>query len=124
MSTEQRVWGQFSNLFEDDAVKVKEIVIQPGQGISYQRHFKRSEIWFVSKGMINVKHSFGSPEDYIIHTLKEDEVFTVRQGEWHQAYNTTDRPCHIIEIQYGEETNEDDIQRLEYYNERQTVGSL
>ena len=39
--TEKRVWGEFSNLFEDDAVKVKELIIEPGQGISYQRHFKR-----------------------------------------------------------------------------------
>lgn len=115
---EKRIWGEFSNLFEDDAVKVKELIIQPNQGISYQRHFKRSEIWFVSKGVINIKHSFMDPSSYIIHTLKEDEVFTIRQGEWHQAYNTTDRPCHIIEIQYGEETSEDDIERLEYYTHK------
>ena len=55
--TEKRVWGEFSNLFEDEAVKVKELIIEPGQGISYQRHFKRSELWFVSKGVINVKHA-------------------------------------------------------------------
>ena len=30
--------------------------------------------------------------------------------------NRTNKPCHIIEIQYGEETTEDDIERLEYYN--------
>lgn len=118
---EKRVWGEFADLFQDDAVRVKELVIQPGQGISYQRHFKRSEIWFVSKGMINIKHSIGDPNSYIVHTLKEDEVFTIRQGEWHQAFNTFDQPCHIIEIQYGEETNEQDIERLEYYNETTTA---
>lgn len=114
--TEKRVWGEFSNLFQDDAVKVKELIIQPGQGISYQRHFKRSEIWFVSKGELKVKHSFRHHTAYRIHTLKKDDVFTVHQGDWHQAYNTSDQPCHIIEIQFGSETNEDDIERLEYYN--------
>jgi mannose-6-phosphate isomerase-like protein (cupin superfamily) len=113
-----RPWGQYTELFQDDAVKVKELIIEPGEGISYQRHFKRSEIWFISKGTIEVKHSTGDPDEYCIYTLKEDEVFTVRQGEWHQAYNVQNEPCHIIEIQYGEETTEEDIERLEHYSAR------
>ena len=43
-------------------------------------------------------------------------MFIVRKGEWHQIINLHDEPCHIIEIQYGEETTEDDIERLEYYD--------
>ena len=116
--TEKRVWGEFSNLFEDEAVKVKELIIEPGQGISYQRHFKRSELWFVSKGVINVKHALAnqSPDNPIVHTLKTDDQIHIRVGDYHQAFNPFSEPCHIIEIQYGEETNEDDIERLEYYN--------
>ena len=30
---------------------------------------------------------------------------------WHKAYNDTDEPCHIIEIQSGEKCTEDDIER-------------
>ena len=48
--TTRRVWGEFADLFQDDSVRVKELIIEPGKGISYQRHFKRSEIWFCSKG--------------------------------------------------------------------------
>lgn len=117
--TEKRVWGEFSNLFEDDTVKVKELIIEPGQGISYQRHFKRSELWFVSKGVINVKHALASegPDNPRVHTLKTDDQIHIRVGDYHQAYNPFSDPCHIIEIQYGEETTEDDIERLEYYGE-------
>ncbi len=116
--TEKRIWGEFSNLFEDETVKVKELIIEPGQGISYQRHFKRSELWFVSKGVINVKHALAnqSPDNPIVHTLKTDDQIHIRVGDYHQAFNPFSEPCHIIEIQYGEETNEDDIERLEYYN--------
>ena len=116
--TEKRVWGEFSNLFEDDAVKVKELIIEPGQGISYQRHFKRSELWFVSKGVINVKHSpaINGPDKAVVHTLKTDDQIHIRVGDYHQAFNPFTEPCHIIEIQYGEETDEDDIERLEYYD--------
>ena len=42
--------------------------------------------------------------------------FTVRAKAWHQIVNKGKVPCHIIEIQYGEETTEDDIERLEYYD--------
>ena len=115
--TERRVWGEFSDLFQDDVVRVKELVIEPGKGISYQRHFKRSEMWFVSKGMLNIKHSFSDPENYVVHTIQKDGFFHVKQGDWHQAFNPFEEPCHIIEIQYGEETTEDDIERLEYYEE-------
>ena len=114
--TERRVWGEFSDLFQDDAVRVKELIIEPGKGISYQRHFKRSEIWFVSKGTCVVKHSKGDSNENVYHLLSTDDVFTVRANEWHQIVNKSDEPCHIIEIQYGEETDEDDIERLEYYN--------
>jgi len=116
--TEKRVWGEFSNLFEDGAVKVKELIIEPGQGISYQRHFKRSELWFVSKGMVNVKHALATegPDDPRVHTLKTDDQIHIRVGDYHQAFNPFSEPCHIIEIQYGEETDEADIERLEYYD--------
>jgi mannose-6-phosphate isomerase-like protein (cupin superfamily) len=40
----------------------------------------------------------------------------VRAKAWHQIVNKGKVPCHIIEIQYGEETTEDDIERLEYYD--------
>jgi len=116
--TVSRVWGKFSDLFQDDVVRVKELIIEPNKGISYQRHFKRSEMWFVSKGMLNIKHSFGKPEDFVIHTIQKDGFFHVKQGDWHQAFNPFKEPCHIIEIQYGEETTEDDIERLEYYDEK------
>ena len=116
--TERRVWGEFSDLFQDSAVRVKELVIEPGKGISYQRHFKRSEMWFVSKGECVVKHGRDTdkPDEFDTINLKTDEVIHIKVGDWHQIVNKTAEPCHIIEIQYGEETTEDDIERLEYYD--------
>lgn len=112
---ERRAWGFYKVLHKDSATKVKELVIEPGRGISYQRHFKRSEMWFVSQGRICVKHAISNPEDYQQVTLEKDQFFHVKQEEWHQAFNPFNEPCHIIEIQYGEETYEDDIERISYY---------
>ena len=114
--TERRVWGEFSDLFQDDVVKVKELVVEPGKGISYQKHFKRSEVWFVSKGSCKVKYAPKDHEDFTWTTLYQDDIFVVKANEYHQIINITEEPCHIIEIQYGKETTEDDIERLEYYN--------
>ena len=66
--------------------------------------------------MINVKHSISLPEDFVLHTLCADDQIHIKQGQWHQAFNPFDEPAHIIEIQYGDDTSEDDIERLEYYN--------
>ena len=114
-ASEERVWGKFYNLFSDNSLKLKELIVAPGKGMSFQRHFKRNEIWFVSKGACEVIFSESIPENSTQIKLSTQEVFHVKIGNWHQIINPFDEPCHIIEIQYGEETNEDDIERLSYY---------
>ena len=34
-----RIWGKFYNLFIDDNVKVKELILNPGKGISFQNTY-------------------------------------------------------------------------------------
>ena len=109
-----RPWGHWTVLFEEQGLKVKELVIEAGQSISYQKHYHRSELWFISKGHCNVLHTTGSPEEPTIYRLKPHDTFSVGQEDWHKAYNPTDKPCHIIEIQYGSECVEEDIERFNY----------
>ena len=113
--TEERVWGKFYNLFTDHRLKLKELIVAPGKGMSFQRHFKRNEIWFVSKGACEVNFSTSSPDHTNTKKLSTEEVFHVKVGDWHQIINPYDDPCHIIEIQYGDATSEDDIERLSFY---------
>jgi cytidyltransferase-like protein len=112
---EKRVWGKFYNLFRDKNIKVKELIISPGKGISYQRHFYRNELWFVSKGQCLIRHSKVDPNSFKEIKLKREETFFVKKLEWHQIINPHAKPCHIIEIQYGESTKEQDIERLSFY---------
>ena len=114
-SSEDRVWGKFYNLFTDHRLNLKELIVAPGKGMSFQRHFKRNEIWFISKGACEVNFSDSSPENTTVKKLSTEEVFHIKVGDWHQIINPHDCPCHIIEIQYGEETSEDDIERLSFY---------
>ena len=112
---EDRIWGSFYNLFEGEGVKVKELIVEPGKGMSFQKHFKRHEIWLVSQGSCVVNYSKDSPENREHVTLNKFDKYIVPLGEWHQITNPFEETCRIIEIQYGEEVVEDDIERIDYY---------
>lgn len=116
---EERVWGKFYNLYYENNVKVKELVVFPGRGMSFQKHFYRNEIWLVSQGKCVVNYSKENPEKVDEITLKKHDHLLVGLEEWHQITNPFDVPCHIIEIQYGEKTTEDDIERLYFFDEKQ-----
>jgi len=112
---EDRIWGSFYNLFEGEGVKVKELIVEPGKGMSFQKHFKRHEIWLVSQGSCVVNYSKDNPENRENITLNKFDKYIVPLGEWHQITNPFNETCRIIEIQYGEEVVEDDIERIDYY---------
>ena len=115
---EKRLWGSFYNLYEEDQVKVKELIVAPGKGMSFQKHFKRSEIWLVSKGSCIVNFSKDDPDIKQNIKLNKFDHYLVPLGEWHQITNPFEETCHLIEIQYGEECIEEDIERTEYYQEK------
>ena len=54
--------GVFLQLSESNGVKLKELVINPGKKMSFQRHFLRSETWFISEGECKVKYA-DNPDD-------------------------------------------------------------
>ncbi len=118
---EERVWGSFYNLFtysDDIDVKVKELIVNPRKGLSFQKHSYRSELWFVSQGACIVNYSEGNPDESSEVEFKLAECFHIQKNAWHQIINPYDKPCHIIEIQYGEKTIEEDIERLHYFEEK------
>ena len=108
---EEREWGSFYNLFEEGQVKVKELIVEPKKSMSYQKHFKRNEIWMVSKGACIVKHSKDDPNNKKSFQLNKFDHYLVPLGQWHNISNPFNEKCHIIEIQYGEECVEEDIER-------------
>ena len=114
---EERIWGSFYNLFTDNRLKLKELIVNPGKGMSFQKHYFRNEIWFVSKGKCLVNFSKDDPDNFKEIILNTEESLHVPVESWHQITNPFNDSCHIIEIQYGEKTNEEDIERLRYYNE-------
>ncbi|MDB2665358.1 adenylyltransferase/cytidyltransferase family protein [Gammaproteobacteria bacterium] len=115
-STNRR-WGKFFDLFQDNFVRVKELVVKPNQGMSFQRHFKRSESWLISAGKCDVNYSESDPSILKKIILEQGDRFDVSVNEWHQITNPYPEECRIIEIQYGKETDDKDIERLYYYKD-------
>ena len=106
-----RAWGYYRVLHDVSGCKVKELTIEPGQSLSMQKHFKRNEYWIVSEGSCVVNSMLNS--GYVIPALKLDKhaSHVVPTGTWHQLTNPSDVPCRIVEVQYGEECVEEDIER-------------
>jgi cytidyltransferase-like protein len=103
----QRPWGYYRILHNpSDNIKVKELTVDPGRHLSMQRHQHRSEYWFVAEGTATVEwHNQGRT------VLEQYQSNTIQQQEWHQLINNTNDPLKIIEIQYGTDCNESDIER-------------
>jgi D-beta-D-heptose 7-phosphate kinase/D-beta-D-heptose 1-phosphate adenosyltransferase len=108
-----RAWGYYRVLHEVGShVKLKELTVLPGQRLSMQRHAKRAEFWFVAEGEATVYTVDPYSTDYdLLASPSRHQHTWIELGEWHQLCNHTDQLLRLIEIQYGEDCVEDDIQR-------------
>jgi mannose-6-phosphate isomerase len=50
MEFDHRPWGSYFVLDDAETHKVKRIEVKPKGGLSYQYHYKRSEVWTMVKG--------------------------------------------------------------------------
>lgn len=108
-----RSWGYYRVLHEVGThTKLKELTVNPKTCLSMQRHEKRAEFWFVAEGEATVytvdPHS--TDHDIMASPARHQHTF-IRLNEWHQLCNETDHPLKLIEIQYGEDCIEEDIER-------------
>ena len=93
----------------------------PKQGMSFQRHLHRNELWFVSEGSCIVNYSKSKESEKKEYKLSTEDIFQVKKNEWHQIINPNSEICKIIEIQYGDEVKESDIERLYYFDENKNL---
>lgn len=108
----QRAWGYYRVLHEDGSqVKVKELTVEPGQRLSMQRHQQRAEHWFVTEGIATVFTLNRKSDADLLGEFSQHQHIHIECGEWHQLCNLTDQPLRVVEIQYGEQCIEEDIER-------------
>ena len=105
---DERPWGSYTVL-DDEARdhKVKRIVVHPGKRLSYQRHARRAEHWFVVKGSGVVTL------DGALVEVGPGSAIDVGTAVAHRIANTGEDDLVFVEVQHGDYFGEDDIVRLE-----------
>jgi mannose-6-phosphate isomerase-like protein (cupin superfamily) len=104
---DERPWGEYLVLAEEKDHKVKRIRVTPGKRISYQRHDRRSEHWFIISGIGLVTLNA------VPRAIESGDTVDVPVGVDHRIENTGTDDLVIIEVQHGEYFGEDDILRLD-----------
>ena len=100
-----RPWGRYTNLFNGNGFLIKEIYVKPKGILSLQKHFHRSEHWFVTQGTPKItlnKKTF---------IKKTNETIFIPLGAIHRIENPNKKPVKIIEAQLGSILKETDIVR-------------
>ena len=103
----KKPWGTYTSLKTEKGYQIKRITVYPGQQLSLQYHFKRSEHWIVTKGEALVQ--IGN-ETFL---TKAGEHRYIPINEVHRLTNNGKEELVMIEVQIGNYLGEDDIVRLE-----------
>ena len=105
---EQRPWGSFTILDEGENYKVKRIEVLPGKRLSYQRHSRRAEHWFVVCGIAKVTLNG------VQLLVNKGEALDIAREDAHRVENPDLSELLVfIETQTGDYFGEDDIVRLD-----------
>jgi mannose-6-phosphate isomerase len=102
-----RPWGRYEVLQEFQTHKVKCIWVLPGKRLSYQRHQKRAEHWFIVTGKALVTIDGQTRE------LTAGATVDFAIGVLHRIENIGNDEVIFVEVQTGTYFGEDDIERVE-----------
>jgi len=108
----ERPWGYYRVLHQDGpGVKVKELTVNPGCSLSMQRHQHRYEHWFVTEGTATINTLDTDNNTVMKNFVMKNMQTYIGREEWHQLINKSETPLKVIEIQFGEQCTEEDIER-------------
>lgn len=100
-------WGSYEVLADASTHKVKRLEVRPGQRLSYQRHERRAEHWFLVAGTADVVL------DGRVLRLGPGDAVDIPKGAAHRVANVGDDVLVFVEVQVGDYFGEDDIDRLD-----------
>jgi len=102
-----RPWGSYQSVDNGERHQVKRIIVKPGQRLSLQKHYHRSEHWIVVRGAARVT------VNELVKTVHENESIYIPIGAVHRLENPGKILLELIEVQTGSYLGEDDIIRIE-----------
>ena len=104
---EERPWGTYEILEDRKHYKLKEIVVKPGQRLSYQSHHRRTEVWTIVSGNGTITLEGQDLDAY------PGRCFFIPKEAKHRVQCTGKKPLVLVEVQVGDYFGEDDIVRYD-----------
>lgn len=101
-----RPWGSYETVHRGSRFQIKHIVVDPGESLSLQLHYQRSEHWVVVRGTAEV--TVGDT----VSILQENQSTYISPGTKHRLSNPGKVPLELVEVQCGPYLGEDDIVRF------------
>jgi len=102
-----RPWGTWEVIAVGPNYIVKRICVSPNQQLSLQLHHHRDEHWIIADGVAEVTL------DDKIFTAPSNTAIFIKAEQKHRIANRTATPVTFIEVQTGDQLDENDIVRLE-----------
>ena len=102
-----RPWGSYTSIANEKRWQVKLIKVKPRESLSLQRHKHRSEHWTIVQGIAEVRIDNKTLE------LESNESIHIPKNSKHSIANNYTKDLIIIEVWYGDNLSEDDIERYE-----------
>jgi len=102
-----RPWGTWEVVDCGNDFCVKRIVVNPGGILSLQLHHERAEHWIIVQGSATV--TLGE----LTFEKKSGESVFIPVETKHRIQNRTESPLEFIEVQIGQNLDENDIVRFE-----------
>lgn len=102
-----RPWGKWEVLDAGDGYCVKKITVNPGCQLSQQSHNFRAEHWIIIRGQAVV--TLG--EDKL--SKKQNDAIYIPEKTKHRIQNDTAEIMEFVEVQTGDNLDENDIIRYE-----------
>lgn len=104
-----RNWGVREVISQEMGFRVRRVTIYPGKSISMHSHKGRTESYSVVKGELSVDYSEGDVMQFFV-----GESVTIPVGKMHRLYNASDQDVVVIEVDTGEEIDEEDMLHLDH----------
>lgn len=114
--SKKRPWGEFRQYVHNEPCTVKTLIVKPGEGLSDQRHQRRTEFWIfhTSGGKVFLEYPSGAK---IVAEPEIGSEITIPAGTWHMLECKPDAPgpLRITEISFGTFDENDEERRSDRY---------
>lgn len=102
-----RQWGTREVVAQEPGYRVRKLTIYPGETLTSHIHKKRNENYSIVKGILSVELEQG------VKQVGAGESINILPDTPHRLFNDTDQPVIAVEVDTGDEINEQDMLRTE-----------